>query len=139
MGTGALAQTPPSPNGQSFASGSAQVSTACKMNFDARASGGHVTEQCDFGQGQELFAGPVLCFAASGNRATFVWQLQTAPSHQGYYQQVTVVDNGAPGQGNPDLFTNYPETPFNPCPFITPDPGGSPILSGNIVVKAPAP
>jgi hypothetical protein len=122
--------------GDAFAAGAAQISATCHFEFDARSTGGNVTEQCDFGEGKVVFHGPVLCFAASGNRATFVWLLQIAPYNQGYYQQVTVVDNGAPGQGVPDLFSNYSESLSNPCPTLTPDTGGSPVLKGNFVVSS---
>ena len=119
---------------QSFAAGAAQISTPCHMEFDARPTGGNATEQCDFGQGQVLFHGPVLCFAAAGNMATFVWQFEI--NGETVFQQVFITDNGAPGHGVPDLFVNLPEGPFNPCPDIQPSEGGSPVLKGNFVVHS---
>ncbi len=119
---------------QSFAAGAAQISVPCHMEFDARATGGHATEQCDFGNGKVLFSGPVLCFASVANMATFVWQFDI--SGQTVYQQVFITDNGAPGQGVPDLFVNLPESPDNPCPNIQPAGIGSPILQGNFVVRS---
>ena len=123
-----------------FAAGSARISEVCKFQFDARSNGGHVTEQCDFGSGQVLFAGPVLCFKAADNLATFVWQLQNAPADkQGWYQQVYIVDNGAPGHRVPDEFKNDPEVPTLGALCddlsIDPFPGTGPVLKGNFVVS----
>ena len=120
-----------------FAAGAAQISVPCHFEFDARSSGGHVTEQCDFTTGRELYVGRVVCFAAAGNVATFVWQMEIAPQgKEGWYQQVFVVDNGAPGHRVPDAFLNYPEGPSSPCPYITPTSAGTnPILKGNFVVS----
>lgn len=120
-----------------FAAGSAQISEPCHFQFDARSNGGNVTEQCNFTSGRELYVGPVVCFAASGNVATFVWQFKIAPEgKEGLYQQVFIVDNGAPGHGVPDAFHNIPESAYNPCPNIAPtSEGTNPVLKGNFVVS----
>lgn len=130
--------------GNEFAAGSAQISTPCKFQFDARSNGGHATEQCNFDttqpghSDQVLFAGPVLCFKAADNIATFVWQFQKADGLS-YYQQVYIVDNGAPGQGVPDQFKNDPEDTAlgSLCDNLSLNnfPGTSPVLKGNYVVS----
>jgi len=126
--------------GDAFAAGSAQISEFCHFQFFASDKGGNVTEQCNFPEptGRQLFVGPVVCFAAEGNIATFVWLMQIAPeSEQGKYQQVFVVEEGAPGHDVPDRFHNYGQSGYNPCTngISAYDPGAHEVEKGNFVVK----
>ncbi len=124
--------------GNEFAAGSAQISAPCKLQFDARSNGGHVTEQCNFVTGRVLYAGTVMCFKAQDNKATFIWQFQKTDGTT-YYQQVYIVDNGAPGHGVPDNFTNDPEDlTFYGCDNVQNNDFnfiGSPVIKGNYVVS----
>jgi hypothetical protein len=142
----ASASEPPPPNGaQQFTTGGFE-DRSCQFGFEAHTGPngevtGHLNQKCGEGSPRPFYArGPVLCLDVEGNRAGFVWQVQETSdqSFQGLYEHFSVMDNGPPGQGVPDMVVSAPNT-ATPPPSCAPLAETVPVLKGNIVVHDTTP
>lgn len=107
---------------------------------------GHAENQFFLSAAQYNDGGQVLCLNVVGNRAVVVWQLRepVADATKTYpYGAAIIEDNGEPVGGQPvDRMIDFVVSPPNFDFFCTPDAvalldvfGGTPIVSGNFVVR----